>query len=78
MVHVPVLLVIAKPTQRPTLLLISCALKIHAQAINILNLMELVLLMLLLVETTSEEKKLTVAGAMKRDAYKILAQVTNS
>lgn len=78
MVHVPLLMVIAKPTQRQILLLISCALQMDAQALNISNLMDLVLLMLRLVETTSEEKKLTVAGVMKRDAYKILAQVTNS
>lgn len=79
MVHVPLLLVIAKPTPRQTLLLIKSALQMDALAHNILNLMDLVLLMLRLVETTGEEKKLTVAGVMKRDAYKmLLAQVTNS
>jgi hypothetical protein len=79
MVHVPLLLVIAKPTPRQTLLLIKSALQMDALAHNILNLMDLVLLMLRLVETTSEEKKLTVAGVMKRDAYKmLLAQVMNT
>jgi hypothetical protein len=49
------------------------ALKIHAQEINILSLMPVVLLMLLLVVPTSEEKPLI----LKRDACKIYAQALN-